>query len=174
MVFSQSSFLYDHSLNNSLMSLSNLSSGDYVINMNLKYEIEWDYDYFQFGVNSLDGDILFYTLTGHDYELNNYFVPFTVYDEGNLYLNFSSDASLNYRGVGIDYLSVYKKPEGECDTGDLNQDAIVDILDIVRISDLIIDNSYIAFERCVADLNQDDIINVIDIIAIINVILEIN
>jgi len=174
MVFSQSSFLYDHSLNNSLVSLSNMPSGYYAINMNLKYEIEWDYDYFQFGVNSLDGDMLFYTLTGHDYELNNYFVPFTVYDEGNLYLNFSSDTSLNYRGVGIDYLSVYKKPEGECDTGDLNQDAIIDIVDIVTIADFIINGNYSAFEGCVADLNQDSIINVIDIIAVINIILEIN
>ena len=169
-ISSQSDFLYENSLNTSLTSVSNIASGDYVLDMNLKYEIEWDNDYFQVSSN----DMLIYTLTGHHYEWNNYSIPFSLDNPEYLSLNFMSDTSLNYRGIAIDYLSIYKKPEGECDTADLNQDAVIDILDIVRIADLIIDNSYTAFEGCVADLNQDNIINVIDIIAVINVILEIN
>ena len=92
----------------------------------------------------------------------------------HIYLNFLSDSSLKYRGVGIEYLSLFKKPDGECDTGDLNHDATTDILDVIKIADLIIVENYSAFEKCVADLNQDNIINVIDIIAVVNIILEIN
>ena len=170
MILSQPDFLYEHSLNTSLISLSNIEPGDYVIKMNLKHEIEWNNDYFHIGLN----DMSIHTLTGHAYDWNDYFIPFSLDDSGYLSLNFISDASLNYRGIGIDYLGIYKKPVGECDTADLNQDAIIDILEIVQISDLIMDGSYAAFEKCVADLNQDSIINVIDIIAVVNIILEIN
>ena len=169
-ILSQSDFLYEHSLNNNLTSLSDINTGDYIIKMNLKHEIEWDNDYFQIVLNEMP----IYTLTGHAYDWNNYFIPFSLDDSGHLSLNFISDASLNYRGIGIDYLSIYKKPEGECDTGDLNQDAIINILDIIQISNLIIIENSSFFEKCVADLYEDDIINVIDIIALLNIILEIN
>lgn len=170
MVLSQADFLYQNSLNNDMVLLSTLDLGDYVVDMNLKYEIEWDYDYFELGL----GDSSVYTLTGHNYDFNNYFIPLAIDSSDNLYLNFTSDASLNYRGVAIDYLSIYKKPEGECDTGDLNQDALINILDVVTLSDLVINNNYSAFEGCVSDLYQDDIINVIDIVAVLNIILETN
>ena len=108
MVLSQSDFLYGHSLDNELISSLDVSAGDYIMNVNLKYEIEWDYDSLQFGVSVSNSNIPFYELTGHDYELNNHFVPFSIDSDGYLYFNFSSDSSLNYRGVGIDYLGVYK------------------------------------------------------------------
>ena len=174
MVLSQSDFLYGHSLDNELISSLDISAGDYIMNVNLKYEIEWDYDSLQFGVSVSNSNIPFYALTGHDYELNNHFVPFSIDSDGYLYFNFSSDSSLNYRGVGIDYLGVYKKPEGECDTGDLNQDSIIDILDVIDLAAIALSGNYSAFEGCISDLYVDDIVNVIDVIAVLNIILEIN
>ena len=170
MILSQSDFLYENSLDHSMILASNLDSSNYVVDMNLKYEIEWDYDYFELGVN----DLPIYTLTGHNYDFNNHFIPLTIGPLDNLYLNFVSDTSLNYRGIAIDYLSVYEKPEGECDTGDLNQDAEIDILDIVQLSELAMSNNYSGFAGCLADLYQDNIINVIDIVAVVNIILETN
>ena len=51
--------------------------------------------------------------------------------------------------------------------GDINQDGIVNVLDIISSVTIILDNDY----NELADLNQDGFINVVDIIQIINIIL---
>ena len=51
--------------------------------------------------------------------------------------------------------------------GDLNDDEILDILDIIIIVNLIMDNEYLDN----ADMNQDLIINILDIIQMINAII---
>jgi len=52
--------------------------------------------------------------------------------------------------------------------GDLNNDNIVNVLDVVMIVNVVINNDYIIL----ADLNSDDIINVLDIVQLINIILN--
>ena len=58
-------------------------------------------------------------------------------------------------------------------SGDVNQDGIINILDIISIVNIILEN-YIpnAFEYQLADFNNDDDINVLDIIGIVNIILD--
>jgi len=57
--------------------------------------------------------------------------------------------------------------------GDLNQDEVLDVLDIVKLIQIIL-GQYIPsnFESLLADLNQDDIINIQDIVLLINIILS--
>jgi hypothetical protein len=59
------------------------------------------------------------------------------------------------------------------DKGDLNNDGIIDILDLVQIVSVVMDNqdisSYIFWS---SDLNSDLIINVLDVVATVNIILN--
>jgi len=52
--------------------------------------------------------------------------------------------------------------------GDINQDSLIDILDIILIVNIIFINEY----NILADINSDSIINILDIIAIVNIILN--
>ena len=56
--------------------------------------------------------------------------------------------------------------------GDINQDAIIDILDVVQLVNFIMGNNPSGIEFYLADLNADNIINIQDIIIIINHILS--
>ena len=58
-----------------------------------------------------------------------------------------------------------------CDSntlGDVNEDGIINVLDIVQSVNLILNNEY----SQMADMNQDGIINVLDIVILVNFILE--
>jgi hypothetical protein len=56
--------------------------------------------------------------------------------------------------------------------GDVNQDGIINVLDIVTIVNFILDYSEPDFQASIAaDINEDGVINVLDIIAIVNIII---
>ena len=61
----------------------------------------------------------------------------------------------------------------DINSGDVNQDGIVNILDIISIVNIVLGN-YIpnSFEYELADFNGDEIINVLDIISVVNIILD--
>jgi hypothetical protein len=52
--------------------------------------------------------------------------------------------------------------------GDINQDYIINVMDVILVVNLILDDRY----EILADLNQDQTINVIDIVSIIDIILQ--
>jgi len=54
-----------------------------------------------------------------------------------------------------------------CDLGDVNCDGNLNILDLVQISNMILDNSY----DVIADFNQDGQVNILDLVQIVNCIL---
>ena len=56
--------------------------------------------------------------------------------------------------------------------GDVNQDGIIDVLDLVKIVSIILGN-YVPsnLEYSLSDLNGDNVVDVLDIVAIVNVIL---
>ena len=56
--------------------------------------------------------------------------------------------------------------------GDINQDTIIDILDIVQLVNFIMGNNISGIEFYLADLNADNTVNIQDIIIIINYILS--
>ena len=62
----------------------------------------------------------------------------------------------------------------EYSLGDLNQDLIIDILDVVRLVNIVLGEDIIGIEYYLSDLNQDNVINIQDIILIINLILNSN
>ena len=57
-------------------------------------------------------------------------------------------------------------------TGDLNNDGLLNIVDVVLVVNYILSNSELSEEQINnADINADEIINVIDIVALVNIIL---
>jgi len=64
--------------------------------------------------------------------------------------------------------------EDECiSTGDINDDSIVNILDIIQLVNAITGSSELTeAQSCQADLNQDSIINILDIISLVNIIIN--
>ena len=58
--------------------------------------------------------------------------------------------------------------ESECILGDINNDSSLNILDLVSISNLILDNSY---DEC-GDTNSDGELNILDLVILVNIILD--
>tara|TARA_Y100000590_G_scaffold470664_1_gene667563 strand:+ start:4224 stop:6209 length:1986 start_codon:yes stop_codon:yes gene_type:complete len=56
----------------------------------------------------------------------------------------------------------------ECGSGDMNQDDINNVLDIVSLVNCVIENNC---ELCIGDINQDNILNVLDIVLLVNSVL---
>ena len=52
-------------------------------------------------------------------------------------------------------------------SGDVNQDGIINVIDVVQIINIILAGQY----NPIADINQDTLINIQDIVLIVNVIL---
>ena len=57
----------------------------------------------------------------------------------------------------------------ECIVGDINNDSLLDILDIVSMITLILDGEY---DEC-GDVNSDGDLNILDVITFVNIILSI-
>ena len=92
------------------MSLSSLNPGDsMVVIMNLKYELEWDNDYFRGYYINLEDSVTIVELTGDDYHDHEEFIPFTIPDDhvdGYLSFHLDLDETIDYRGVDINKIQV--------------------------------------------------------------------
>jgi len=58
--------------------------------------------------------------------------------------------------------------EEECNLGDINEDSSINILDLVSITNLILNNSY---DEC-GDTNSDGELNILDLVILVNIILD--
>jgi len=68
-------------------------------------------------------------------------------------------------------LSCYNNDGGDCPggiLGDLNEDQILNILDIVLMLNIVLNGEY----SSTADINNDEIINVLDIVQLVNIVLN--
>ena len=65
-------------------------------------------------------------------------------------------------------------PDPECMAGDLNNDGTIDVTDIIRTVNIIINSGTPATDEeiCAADANGDGVINVLDVLVVVNLILD--
>jgi len=56
--------------------------------------------------------------------------------------------------------------------GDVNQDGLLDVTDVLILVDYIIDQNTSNLNPYLADMNQDEIINILDMIGIILIIMD--
>ena len=67
----------------------------------------------------------------------------------------------------------YYEESEECTLGDVSNDGIINVIDIVSLVNHILgSNTLTDVGLCAADLNSDGIINVIDIVSLVNIILS--
>ncbi len=146
---------------------------------------EYDYDF---------GDCS--PLFSSSQRMDNYSVPLRYYFENYIVAGASMDTTqLVETGAGhcyivSTYLGTDQSPYeitvlqssnpvcvGTCDAepgGDLNGDSQVDVLDIIRFVQIILETSFpVVFEEyCAADMNTDTILNVLDVLLIVNTIID--
>ena len=89
---------------------------------------------------------------------------------GNMLVSINTDSTLTYRGVEIDYLKLLFKPDGLCNKGDLDHDGIINVVDIVRLVNIIFGEEYSGEELCAGDIIGDGILNVLDIVGLVDYI----
>ena len=64
----------------------------------------------------------------------------------------------------------------ECSIGDLNEDGLIDVLDIIRVVSIIVSSGLppTDLEICASDINADGNIDILDILVLINIIIDDN
>ena len=62
--------------------------------------------------------------------------------------------------------NIYLGEEDNFILGDVNQDGILNILDIVIMVNLVLSNQY----NLIADVNEDDVVNVLDVVMMVNIL----
>ena len=60
----------------------------------------------------------------------------------------------------------------QCMVGDLNQDGIINVIDIISLVNYILGEPVDENGECASDINADGILNVIDIVSLVNLILS--
>ena len=104
------------------------------------------------------------------------------FDEDDYYMDLNINSVIPYynnSGLWIDPIdtlqSLYDEwymNEFEYALGDINQDFIINILDVVQLVNIILSQNFNGIEYFLSDINNDDVINIQDIILIINLILN--
>ena len=56
--------------------------------------------------------------------------------------------------------------------GDVNQDGVINILDIINVINFILGGSPTSDEFILSDVNQDNIINILDVVLLVNLIIN--
>ena len=103
-------------------------------------------------------------------------------DEVNYYMDLNVDSVIpfyNANGIWIDPVDTLQtlfnewyNEEFEFTVGDINQDYIINILDVVIMVNYIMSQNPSGLEFYLSDINSDNVINIQDIILLINIILN--
>ena len=173
-LLSQESLFYTESSNSFIFTneeIQNSMEADFVLEINWRYELEWDYDSLYVSIISNDDTSNTYW-TGHKWNFNNDIVKIPSFNGQPFYigLGLMSDESVNYRGVQINQIRILMKDEFL--EGDINLDLSVDIFDILLIVNIILGLEVSESQILASDLNNDNLINVNDIIMLIEIIFE--
>ena len=95
--------------------MNNVDSGEnLIIEMNFKYELEWDYDYFIIHYLNEGNPTEILKLTGDNFSYRTEYIPFKIPDRHNngyLSLYIDRDDSIDYRGVDINKIQVIQGVE---------------------------------------------------------------
>ena len=176
-IYSQSSSYYESDTFSSITLNPVFNNSNIVTLIDMKYELEWDRDYFSLAYLNEDGNILSQRhFSGHNFKNFNQFIfSFNQNNSDNLRFNMSldTDESLYYRGVIVDNIQILSDSGLDmCFYGDINFDGFLNINDIMKMLNYIFENEQaLGYYRCVSDINQDNGINILDIAILINFIL---
>ena len=176
-IYSQSSSYYESGTFSSMALNPAFNNSNIVTLIDMKYELEWDRDYFSLAYLNENGDILSQRhFSGHNFKNFNQFIfSFNQNNSENLRLNMflDTDESLYYRGVIVDNIQILSDSGLDmCFYGDINFDGLLNINDIMKMLNYVFENEQaLGYYGCVSDINQDNGINILDIAILITFIL---
>ena len=149
---------------------------NFVINLDIRNELEWDFDKLSliFESENTLSSFLIKEISGHKFNIdsNVLSIPYVgSLDDFYLKLLFQTDNTVNYRGFFIDYIEVLFP---ECPKGDLDLSGVYNVTDIVTMINVILglDVNFQDNIICRSDLNNDEIVNVVDIVSLVDLILN--
>ncbi len=95
------------------------------------------------------------------------FIAEDVFNDGDV----GSGGSLVEAALDDFRISIFEN-DNQCTLGDINQDALVNVVDIVLLVNIIISDENIDDYLCSSDFNEDNLINIQDIILLVSLILN--
>jgi|GEM_PF-73131 len=110
----QSELFYDNNAYWEIVSKNGIEAeaGDsLIIEIRLRYELEWEHDFFSMFYVSESSTIELLQLTGDHYEFITEYIPLEIKEgqaNGKILFALNSDQNLNYRGVDIDKLVIHR------------------------------------------------------------------
>ena len=113
MLLSQYGAYYSNNRTNTIQFLDKITAnkGDVlIIDVQMKYETEWENDRISFDYVSNNDTINIITLSGGYYLSDQYYFTFTIeqgMDSGFLFLSLNTDYNLTYRGLALDHLKIH-------------------------------------------------------------------
>ena len=141
-------------------------------------EVSWDLINNETGDIVLSGGAPFYSLISLD-QSTYYISAFDSFGDGwnnNMWTIVSSESNdeiFSYTLTeGSEGVSDTFNIETGCNSGDLNNDGIINILDVLTIVNAIITESVTEEILDCGDMNDDGLLNVLDVLEVINIILE--
>ena len=95
------------------------------------------------------------------------FIAEDVFNDGDV----GSGGSLVEAALDDFRISIFEN-DNQCTLGDINQDALVNVVDIVLLVNIIITDENVDNYLCSSDFNEDNLINIQDIILLVSLILN--
>ena len=95
------------------------------------------------------------------------FIAEDIFNNGDV----GSGGSLVEAALDDFRISIFEN-NNECNLGDINQDALVNVVDVVLLVNIIISNENVDNYLCSSDFNEDNLINIQDIILLVSLILN--
>ncbi len=112
---SQPELVYDNGINWNISSVDELqldSENSLIIELTMRYELEWDLDHFSVVFNHNNDSTVIKHFSGDEYDLQKYYLPLHFQNEqtttGNIAFIINTDNTVNYRGIEIDRIRVLK------------------------------------------------------------------
>ena len=181
---SQNSTFYSHNsydVMETLKAFSNdyNSTNRYLIVSEMKKELEWENDYLEIYLSCDECPEHDFYSRGSSTGINwgkykKYYFPLVLDSyQANVAMRFSSDETLNYRGVNMKNFQILFKPDGECNKGDNNLDGLFNVVDVVSLVNIIFEvQEFNQIQYCACDINSNDLININDIVILVENILN--
>ena len=95
------------------------------------------------------------------------FIAEDIFNDGDV----GSGGSLVEAALDDFRISIFEN-DNQCSLGDINQDALVNVVDIVLLVNIIISDESVDDYLCSSDINEDNLINIQDIILLVSLILN--
>ena len=143
---------------------------DALIQLEMKYEVEWDHDSLLVDLISDSGNNRIFTRYNQNWEDRLYNIPINSSLDSDWRVGFeiSRDLTIGYRGVSVNSFRILES----CVAGDANHDASLDVTDIVLLVAIVLgDSSSLDYLACNVDANTDGLVDILDIIRSLNIIL---